>query len=212
MTRSQAVTRIQRILGFRSDLSTEIIDALQDAQVELEESPELPWFLKNEALSGLSTIANVETVTLPSDFIREYEDDALWLFDTTAAASDQWTPLVKDDLQFLRAALPGTGKPEAYYLGVSSFFIKPTPDAVYTLKFIYYARDVILSTDVQNKWLQYAHDLMIGMAGKKIAAPTRDSVAYGEFEKLEQIGRARVLGDTTARNVENRRLAMGGED
>ena len=32
MNRDEAVTRIQRILGFRSDKSEEIIDALVDAQ------------------------------------------------------------------------------------------------------------------------------------------------------------------------------------
>ena len=38
MTRSEAIMRVQLHLGFRSDLITEITDALQDTQVKLEEA------------------------------------------------------------------------------------------------------------------------------------------------------------------------------
>ena len=61
--------------------------------------------------------ANEERVGLPSNFLREYEEDALWLFDSTATdASDEWKELIKDDLSVLRNAHPGTGDPVRYSL------------------------------------------------------------------------------------------------
>ena len=135
MTRDEAVTRIQRTLGFTTANTTEIRDALQDSQVELERSAELPWFLLSEVAS-ISTVKDEERILLPTDFLREWEDDALWYFNGTADLdADKWVPLTKDDIQFLRGHRPSTGPPpEAYAIDGLYFRIFPTPDAVYTLK------------------------------------------------------------------------------
>lgn len=212
MDRSAAVTRIQRELGFRTDLSTEIIAALQDAQVELEEAVELPWFLKDEGLSDMTTVADTQTVALPTGFIREFEDDALHIYDSTADEDEQWTPLVKDTMEYLRANYPGSGTPVGYCLGVSSYFLFPIPDAIFNLRQVFYKKDTTLATDVENLWLEHAHDLMIGVAGQKIARALRDRNALVEFEKMEQKARFRLFYSGEAREHENKRYAMGGED
>jgi len=213
MTRDEAIIRIRRYLGFRTDLQTEIIDALRDAQVELEEAEFLPWFLLVEVAS-ISTTADEERVPVPSDFIRESEETALWYYDAAADADARWVELKKADIDTLRNVYQDeTGVPKAYALDQLYFRIKPTPDAVYTLKLgSYFAQDTVLSTNVENNWLKHVPNLMIGKAGMLVAAPVRDANAYGQFQKMESEGMATLIKQNTAREMANRRLTMGGED
>ena len=83
MDRNAAVLRMQQTLGFRDDLETQLIAGLQDAQVDLEQGTTLPWFLKTE-VSSISTFADEERVKLPSDFLRQWEEDPLWYFNDDA--------------------------------------------------------------------------------------------------------------------------------
>lgn len=209
MKRDEAVLRIQRNLGFRKDLDAVIIDALQDSQEELEREPFLPWFLREDDFTSLATTADVEKVALPAGFLREVEDDGLYYYDTTEAT---YTSLGKEDIEFLRRVLPGTGAPQAYWLSKDSIFIFPTPDAIYTLRLIYYKADTKLATNVENAWLKHAFDLVIGVAGQKVAAPIRDANAFNIFKEMEAKARARMLADSEAREHEHRRYIMGGVD
>lgn len=211
MDRAAAVTRIQRVLGFHTGLSTEIIDALQDAQQELEFEPELPWFLLTD-VTELSTTKDEEKLATPTGFIREWEDDALFYFDSAAADEDKYTPLNKDDVQFLRGDLPGSGTPKKYALVDSNFFIFPTPDAVYKIRLVYYKEDTVLSSNVENGWLKNMPTLMVGVAGLKVASPARDKDAFAEFQRLEARGRALLVTQNNARFHENRSYIMGGID
>ena len=213
MTRSEAIARVHLHLGFRSNLDTEIIDALQDAQVTLEEDEFLPWFLLVEVAS-ISTVADEERVPTPADFIRESEETALWFYDAAADEDERWNELEKADIDTLRNVYQDkTGEPEAYALDQRYFRIKPIPDAIYTLKLgSYYAQDTVLSSDVENNWLKHVPDLMIGRAGMKLASASRDQVAYQEFERMASRGMATLIKQNTAREMANRRLVMGGED
>lgn len=220
MTRDDAVTRIQRILGFTTSFTTEIIDALKDAQVDLETGVQypqgigtfLPWFLIPE-LSYIDTVADEERVPLPSDYIQEAEISALWIFDSTATdPEDEYTHLAKGDLDALRVLYPGTGQPRAYALVGQYYRLKPTPDDVYRLKHIYYAKDAVLSSNIENNWLKYAPTLMIGTAGRKIAAARRDQAAVAEFQRMELEGRTRLFAADEGRKHENMAYVMGGQD
>lgn len=212
MIRDDAVKRVQRPLGFRSDKATEIVDALQDAQVELESSAELPWFLRTE-VSSISTVSAEERIEVPDDFLREWEDDALWYFNAGASeAADIWTELVKDELTFLRNNLPGSGVPQAYALDGNNFRIFPTPDAVYVLKLIYYQRDTLLTSNVENLWLKHIPFLLIGKAGIQLSVGFRDKGALAQFAKWEKDGLDSLMRMTTARDNENLSLLIGGAD
>lgn len=204
MTRDDAVTRIQRILGFRTDKATEIQDSLKDTQVELEGSPFLPWFLLTE-VSTASTANAEERVGLPTGFLREYEEDALYYFNS----DDEFVLLVKDDISFLRGSYPGEGEPKAYALDDEYYRIFPTPDAVYKLKQIFYKADAVLSSNVENLWLKHAHDLMIGEAGLK-QTPLLNPESRVEFTRLSNKGFQRLLNNTEARMHAHRRYVMGG--
>lgn len=212
MTRDDAVTRIQHTLGFRTDKITEIINALQDAQVLLERGATLPWFLQTE-VSSVVTVANVERVTIPSDFLREWEEDPLWYFVAgTGGDDDAWTELAKEDLAFLRDAYPGSGEPIAYALDIKYFRIFPTPDAIYTLKMVYYKTDAVLSTNIENQWLKYFPYLMIGEAGRLFSPGLRDKDAMAQFSRWAAEGRAQMLIENEARIHSSRRYVMGGQD
>ncbi len=211
MLRDVARQRIQDTLAFRSDRATEIVDRLQDAQVNLEREPELPWFLKTEITSN-STTSGEERLVVPDGFIREYDEDALWYFNSTAADADKWTPLAKDDLEILRETHPGLGSPLAYHLDEKYYRIFPTPDDVYLLKQIYFREASTLATNIENDWLKYYPYLMIGEAGRLIAPAFRDAEGKATFDQWATEGRQRMQRDTEARLHAGRRYIMGGPD
>lgn len=215
MNRAAAVAQIQRLLGMRSDLETEIIQALQDAQVDLESEPELPWFLVSEVSSTTTTPAE-SRVPLPTDFIREAPEEeggGLFLYDSTADEDEQWTPLEKVSLNVIRQAYQSTdGEPEVYALDDEYFRLAPIPDDTYTLKMVFYQKDDILDTNIENKWLAKASELIIGIAGRKVAEAVRDAGALQTFANMEVRGRKRLEDFAVARQEEGRTRQMGGKD
>jgi hypothetical protein len=219
MTRDEAVARIQQELSFRTSGDAIVVTALQDTQVELEQEQEIPYFLITE-ISSQDTVDGEERVKLPAaiddgsrKFIREVEDGALFYFNGSATEpGDKWTELAKDDLDVLRELYPGEGAPKAYALDGLYFRIFPTPDDIYTLKMRFYATDVKLTTNIENRWLEFLPTLMIGVAGQRVARPLRDKDALREFKLMENEARVKMILFTEARIHENRRYVMGGQD
>lgn len=212
MTRDQAVAQMQMILGFRSDKASELRTQLMYAQQNLESQEFLPWFLRSEVAYTTTTI-DESRLALPDDFIREDEDEALFLYDADAEEDEQWTALEKADTDTLRSVYQSTtGAPEAYSITPDYFRIMPIADEEYTIKLVYYAKDTVLSNDVENKWLKHASDWLMGAAGQPIAAGLRDTAALNIFRDMEARGRAAMIKASTAREAENRRYVMGGPD
>jgi hypothetical protein len=213
MDRDTAVSRVQRQLGFRTDLNEQIVDAMQDAQVQLEAEETLPWFLQSE-ISSISTVVGEERVKLPSDFIREWEDDPLWYFNSSAEEDeDVWNELDKGtDLGVLRRTYSGEGPPQAYHLTADYFRVFPTPDEIYTLKMTYYKNALVLDTNIENVWLKYFPWLLIGKAGVSLASSLRDKNALTVFAALELTNHTAMVHDTEARRHANKRYIMGGPD
>ncbi len=211
MLRDAAVAVIKRTLGFRTTGDADIVQALQDAQELYEGGPELPFFLRSE-IGEVSTAIGIERLTLPTSpkFIREWHEDALYLYDTTADIP--YTALQKDDLDFLRKNLPGSGKPTAYALGNEYIRLFKTPDAVYTLRMIYYGKDDVLEMDVENKWLQHVPYLLIGEAGVMMAAGFRDKAALAVFSGWKAQGYQQLLATSVAFENAGRQIVMGGEN
>ena len=217
MQRIKASARIQRALGFRSDLATPIVEELQDAQRKFEQGIILPsggtyfpWFLTTE-ISSIYTTINEERVAIPDDFIQEVEEDALWYYNSVNDPA--WILLNKDDLDFLRNSDLGTGAPQSYALDASYFRIFPTPDAAYQMKMMYIGKDATLDDDTtENKWLKNAPELLMGEAGMVIAAAARDKDAIAIFQQMRTEAVNRLFIQTEARKHENRTYAMGGPD
>jgi hypothetical protein len=214
MTRDEAVAIIQEQLGFRSDLSTNIITNLKLAQTTLEAGPTKPWFLIEED-SYIRTTADEPRLPIPSDFLSE-TDQALLRY-VPDDLTDGEVRLIKDDYDVLEKnyldSLTGTietGTPEAYALLGDYFRIFPTPDDDYLIRQIYYAQDTVLDTNVENGWLKYFPYLLIGKAGGQIAAALRDSTAASTFRGWETEGRLIMVSQTYDREFANRDMQIGG--
>lgn len=187
MTRDQAVDWIQRMLGFRTDLESEIIEALQLAQTQLEASPTKPWFLVTEYNSRRLTIGE-ERLAIPDNFIAIVEDSTLVYVPDDATLAE--TLLFKDDLDKLQIKYKNTasGPPVDYAIAGTYFRIFPTPDDEYYIKMLNYKTDTVLTTDVTNGWLTHAPFALIGKAGRLIAMSIRDKNAVEAFSMLEKEG------------------------
>jgi hypothetical protein len=177
MLRDTAVNLIARRLGNRTDLNDSIIAELQFVQELLENREYLPWFLLSE-LASTSTVADEERLALPSDFLMEYEQGALWYY--SASSETKWTPLVKRPIEDLKGAFDSSGAPQYYALANGYFRLGPVPDAVYNIKMLYYKRDEGLDTNIENNWLKYAPALMVAMTGVQVAT-------YIQNERMIQV-------------------------
>lgn len=211
MTRDEAVAQIKMILGFRSDKTTEIQNQLIFEQNELENDPQLPFFLREE-VTNLTTSAGDPQLAVPSGFIREWEEDNLQV---QTLDGESWNKLVKDSADYLRSVYQTEeGIPVAYaYDSVSGFYtLFPTPDAVYTLRQTYYAADTVLSSDITNKWLTHLPKLLIGRAGLVLATSFRDQIAMQVFSSMVQSEMTKLNALTTDRDGGGRKYVVGGDD
>lgn len=206
MLRSEAVAEIQRILGFRLDNSSDIIEELKRSQEFLESSLR-PWFLLKER-QPLTATANQQTVALPSDFIgpaREPADDLFLQEDDGSLTALE---------RVFQSEISGieTAKPECYALRVSDILLYPIPDQNYNLLYTYFAKDSVLDTDIENKWLKYAPYVLIGEAGKRIASALRSDSAFQVFAQMLSDAAIALRQREDELYAVHRQLTIGGED
>lgn len=206
MLRDVAVARVQIILGFRTDQDANIVQAMQEFQEELERNPELPSFLRKPYV-GLATAAAVQTVNVPNDFLREWEQDQM-----NVATTDGPQSVVKDELGYLRIRYKDSGTPQKYALVDGQFYFFPLPDQVYALSGTYYAKDAILSTNIENKWLKYIPEILIAGSGIALASGLRDQNALQLFAAMQQMAQAKLVSMQVADDAAGAKPIMGGED
>lgn len=195
MTRIQMQALILGRLGGRSGtvLETQVQSELQFRQSILEREAVLPWFLLEE---GAPTVS-AETVTLPTGFLREYEEDSFFILlsDGTYKRLEKAMPTHIFENEDLR----GSGEPSAYYL-LRQLHVFPTPSASYTGRFFYYKADAILSVDATtNQWSTEGHDLLVAETGYVVARYLRDFNAQQLFEAEILDARRRIIAENTAR-------------
>ena len=212
MTRDDARAIVARRLGNRgTSLDTEIVAELQQAQLELELLPELPWFLSYRDVS-LTTTANQAYVTLPATFIMVDEDKGVRITDS----SGNRQPLIKTKhAQALNrewfndnqdAALP-----EVYDIQNLLMYVYPTPDAAYTLEVSYFKQDDALSAvSTENNWLKYAPDLLIAYAGGKVALFNGFPEQYPVWDAEYKRALARMWAQSVARTEADNSAYLGG--
>lgn len=210
MDRDTAVARVKMHLGFKKNLDADIIQAMIEMQDQLENDPELPDFLRIP-YSALATVANTKTLNVPSDFIREYDGDQL---SVTNADGDE-SNVVKDIEGNMRLRWPITddpGVPRNYCIVNRVFRFYPTPDAVYTLKGTYYAKDTVLNTNIENKWLNYLPEILIARSALVLASGLRDKDALTLMQAMNSAATAKLHMMTTASDMAGMRPIIGGED
>lgn len=213
MKRDEAVTLLQQRLQRVGDTDAQarIITEMQFVQETLLEGAEfLPWFLLSENLTE-ATVVDEERVAIPTNFLREYEGGALWIYDT---AGVKWLELFKDDYDYLLNKYPTEKEiPQYYALDNNYFRLKPTPDLVYILRIKCYRRDSILSTNIENNWLKYANDWLIAETGAILAKHhIRNKKLADEYKADAATAKTRVFVAHEARMHANRKYVMGDKD
>jgi hypothetical protein len=215
MLRDDAVGIVQTMMGFRTDLAPTIVTMFQFVQTMLETGPPKPWFLLSEDSLVQTTIGD-ERVEVPADFLEEHNELPFRYRPIDYPTEDE-VLLRKDDYSILKQNFapstisPGSQQiPQAYAKVGKYFRIFPLPDANYMLRLIYYAKDVVLTTNITNQWLTFVPDLMIGKAGKLVATGARDAGAWASFDEMEKAGMATLVRANTAQDVANTTPQMGG--
>src|SRR5690349_7714799 len=153
MTRDEGVAMIKQVLGFRTGLDSTIVSNMVYCQTRLEAGITRPQFLVSED-SFTTTTADEPRILLPTDFLAETEQ-AVLKYRPDTWPDDPEVPLTKDlyDVLFNNYREAENGPPEAYSRLGNYFYIFPTPDDVYTIRMIYYKRDTVLTSNVENGWL-----------------------------------------------------------
>ena len=216
MTPDAMITLLKARLASSNDdsLDTIIITLANVAQERLEQAPELPWFLftdTNVAGTNLATVASTETVALPSDFIREFEDNDSVLFVQDTSEDDPWVPLTHDDYAAIKANLTGTGQPSYYDLLGSYLYLRKIPDAVYTLRLLYMAKeDPIVTGTTVNAWMLNASDWVMAEVGLMLTTSVVPMPSIAKtFQGELAIAKKRVMDETVARREASMRRMMG---
>lgn len=178
MTRLEAQGIIENRLGQRTGLGSAIVEELKLAQVRHEQAPTLPWFLLASATPV--TVADTQTVAVPTGYIRDWDEGGLFYTDSEGEQHE----IQKKDYNMLKRDpdFAVTGAPQYYALVGSSYYLFPTPDAVYNLSTFYYKNAALLAADnTENSWLLYAPEVLLNAAGIQMARFYRDEAAISIF-------------------------------
>ena len=136
----------------RDDLTTQIPDFIRLAEQRLRRDLHIRQMLK---VATADTVADDSTVSLPSDFLAMKD---LHL-DTNPVRVLQF----QNTSNFFRnARTTDKGVPTMYTLLGSEFQFAPYPDAVYTLRMVYYHKpDFLSDSNTSNLFLANCPDLLL---------------------------------------------------
>jgi hypothetical protein len=209
MDKADLVKLVGWRLGDRDDLALRIdaeLDVVQD--LVLEGHVWLPWFLQKEA-PVINTVAGVQALTLPEDFLAEVEERAPRLYDATLGRSKE---LVKVDLDIGYRQYSGQGQPQVYAFAFQAYQLLPVPDQVYPIYITYYAKDVRLNAEnVTSLWLKYAADVVLAELCQIIARNhIKDPEAAAGFAQDAQVAWKRLYDKHVSILETNHPRALGG--
>lgn len=219
LNRTQIITVVLNRAGNRAD-DTTLFDfaklELDLAIAELESQPFLPWFLISDE-TPLTIVEGDPNVTLPADFLREYEDEDVWYYNSNNTPTRKKLDKIdKDDLTELNREVDAD-EPNQYALVGNQFILGPTPSAAAatgTLRTRYFARAATLSDSVlTNAWTTNADFLLVNKLGHVMAEQyIRDQVLAAGFGKKYLSSYDLLMKTHVAREQANRDAQMGGSD
>jgi len=210
MLRNTAVRLLAQRLNNRTDLDEAIIQEMQLAQeMRMEQGGRFtPWFMVTEYATKL-TDPQENRIPVPDDFVIELEEEPVWVLATDGV----WKPLTKKGEGALQQYFGETLQllPTHYALEGDHFTLFPVPDQAYQVRFRYGARQAPLTTNIENSWLKFAPDLMIGEVGEAVAMHVmqNDKLAAG-FTKTKNEAWERLFIMNEARIHANRSYQMEG--
>lgn len=213
MLRDDAISEIKFGLGriTTTDLDSNIASALRQAQRLSEQMVEsLPWFL--ETYYDYSIAVGATSLTLESDFLIERrmeraESPLLCIRNGVVVAY-----IEKIDQQDLYAdwlTATSTDIPKAYTLYGTSLFFGPPAASAYTLRHFYYKKDTTLTNNIENLWLREAPDLLIGLAGARLAVDLEYPEAAGKFNSIYVSAKTSLDSKNFHRRYSGRQISYG---
>jgi len=209
-TRNDIRESIALRLGRRTDLNSYIEDEIRFAQTRLEQGVFLPWFLLCTEQAGT---LDTRTYSTPERFLREHDEHGkaggIIVYDSNGG---RWRELTKVSLGYLDAYYRNEEDdlPEVYAISGDEFIFGPTPDAAYSIRIRpFYQGAVPLTSDIGNAWTVYAPDILIGAAGSRVAAITRDMDAKTLFDEMFVSAMGDIANATTAREVAGQEYKLG---
>jgi hypothetical protein len=208
MLRSVAITRIKRGLDFRTVGDSDIANQLQESQRLLEKGKDLPRFLIQEDENFAVTSGSAE-IALPTGFLREVEDSSFQYYDTEGG---EWVTLEKMSINEAKTRFGEAepGQPQAYVLRNETVAIYPERDTSYTLVWSYYKAADVLDTDIENAWLEFNPEALIGHAGMMYARDLGNAAAVQRFQALYNEAWANQFAEDVERERDNDPIHMGG--
>lgn len=221
MTRDDAVLRIKDGLSFRTgtSLDDKIVARLKEAQRDLESGKTLPRFLLLED-QPLSLVLGAHSVKLPTDFLRDDDDNLIHYTPTNTdipfflARKQKYSDVVQANI---RSPNDPVG-PKVYVIRNSIIDFVTTSDRAYTLVWNYYKLGTVLTSgSTANEWLnetpgQGAPEWLIGEAGIRIAANLHDKDAIEDFTNMRERGRAACFGNLIALEESGGPYVMGADN
>lgn len=216
MNVADCLTLLMGRLGNRSQATLRATCLLEMKlfQEVMEKRPELPWFMLN-TVQTMVTVANQRYLAVPSDFVREKDEQPLWLIDSSGGKHK----LVKKDYDELVSHYDdeddddeASGVPEMYALDGEYFHFFPTPDAVYSIEWKYFAKQTVPadSSGSETGWFKWASDLMIAGAGFQVAGKHIKDPELAQIFAADLAVATKALDDAiVAREEANRERSMG---
>ena len=190
MLRDEAVQIIANRLGQRTGLDSQIVAEIQLAQARLEQEPFLPWFL--ETIESVTFTAGAD-YSLPSDCLRLTQVGVFVL------SGGVYYQLEGKDYDYLRRsqALLTAARPEYFAIQGGTLHLFPLPDINYSARVGMASKAIVLTTNTTNGWLQYAADVLISLAGERMAKFLRDWPIADKFkeERVEALGRLAMMDE-----------------
>lgn len=144
-------------LASYAELQTSVINFTHRADL----APTMPDFIRlaedvifgdldvrnQDTVASLSTVANVETIALPADFI------SMRSLNISSAEPKDTLQYLTPELFAERFQYNQTGIPTAYTIIGQNLYLRAIPDAVYSLRAVYEAKLVNLSVTQTANWL-----------------------------------------------------------
>ncbi len=220
MLRDDLITRILRRVGQRetdTTLRNQLIDEIQDIQVVLETGVKCgmndqgafyPWFLYKEAVSAAFV---TETMPLPSDFIEEYDEG----HGTALSWSDGisgFSPILKDSLDVIKSRYSesGSASPVKYAIAGTNLYLRPY-GATGNLHISYYAKEPVLSTNIENAWLTNGLDVMRAELGAACGELVSNQAFRTEMQRQSKVARDRMYAAHVSREEAARQRQRGDD-
>jgi hypothetical protein len=130
----------------RTDLTARIPDFIALAEADMNRTLRTA---AQETVTTLSTVAGTETVALPAGYL---EGRSL-----TILTNPRRRLTFQSIGDLLDNFASGSGVPQAYAISGATIYLGPTPDAVYSIRLVYYAQVPALAAGNPSNWVLASH-------------------------------------------------------